>query len=236
MSQKSFAKVYRDVSVAEEDGRWRILLDGKSAKTSAGALLALPSHALAEAIAEEWRGQGARIEPARMKLTGLAGAALNLSPARREEVVVYVLTFGRSDLLCYRAETPPELARRQAEAWDPLLAWLSSTFGAQLRTGEGIAFVEQPPEALGALETILRQAGDFTLAALQVSAALSGSLVLALALAGGRLDARAVFDAAHVDEMFQAEKWGNDAEAEAGRAQRLAELEAVQRFLRLIGP
>jgi len=235
MSRGSFAKIDREVSVAAENGAWRVMLNGKPAKTPGGALLALPSHALAKAVADEWRGQGARIEPTQMKLTGLAGAALDLSPQRRDEVVAHVLAFGRCDLLCYRAEASPELGQRQAEAWDPLLAWLSSAIGAKLLTGQGIAFVRQPPEALVALETAVREFGNFKLAALQVSSALSGSLVLALALDRGHLYAQQVFDAAYIDEMFQAEKWGTDAEAEGRRAQLLAELETVERFLRLIG-
>jgi chaperone required for assembly of F1-ATPase len=231
----SAGQIRRAVTLDRDKGTWCVLLDGRPAKTPAGRLLALPSHALAMAVAEEWRRQGARPDRSQMKFAGLAACALDLSPSGRRDVVANTLAFGRTDLLCYRADEPPELAARQASVWDPLLDWADETLGTRLLTGHGIAFVDQPSDSLQALEARLNALNNFRLCAIQVAAALSGSLVLALALEARRLTAEETFSAAHLEELFQAGKWGLDEEAEASRSRRLADLETVENFLRLIG-
>ncbi len=233
MSRRTIAKFYRVVSVSAQGGGYAVLLDDKPMKTPGGRVLVLPTEALAEAIAQEWREQDACIEPAKMPLTGLAHAACDLLPARRGEVAEHALGFGRSDLLCYRAENPLELARRQAAAWDPLLDWLREEHGVELRTGSGLRFVDQPAEAIERLAAFVGVLGDWELIALDRAAGLTGSLVLGLAMASGRLDAAGAFAAAHVDEDFQAEKWGRDVEAESRRRQMGSELAAAARFLQL---
>jgi chaperone required for assembly of F1-ATPase len=234
MTQRTIAKFYKDVSVSGQDRAFVVLVDGKPVKTPSRAVLALPSRALADAVADEWRRQDAKIEPAAMPLTGLANTAIDGVPMQRDAVVSHIIRFGRSDLLCYRADAPAALVARQSEAWDPLLAWVAETYGAGLTVGTGVGFIEQAEAALLVFESAVRSRDDFALTALNLAASLTGSLVLALALADGHLDADEAFAAATVDEVFQAEKWGRDAEAEARRERLAAELGAAERFLRFL--
>jgi len=221
-------------SRSDAEGGWVLLLDDKPIKTPARATLTLPSEALAEAIAEEWRGQSETIDPQSMPLTRLSFAAIDTVAQNRARVAEQVLRFGRSDLVCYRAEAPPELVARQTAAWDTLLDWLAEMHGARLSVGAGISFIEQPADALLALEQAVQRHGDFALAGLHAAATITGSLVLALALLSARLSAAEAFALAMLDEDFQAEKWGRDMEAEALRARLLADLTAAERFLRLL--
>jgi len=220
-------RFYKTVTV---DGR-AVLLDGKSVRTPRGADPALPTAALAEAIAEEWRAQADEIVPA--PLTKLANTAIDGVAPRRAEVIAEIAAFARHDHLCYRTDTPSELVARQNEAWDPLLDWAAERFGAPLHTAHGVTSVTQPEASLAALTRAVESLDDFTLAALHVTAAITGSLVLALAVANGRLSAAEAFAASQVDERYQAEKWGRDAEAEARTRHLAAELDAAARFMDL---
>lgn len=228
-------RFYKEVSAsAAADGGHAMLLDGKPVKTPQRALLKLPNLPLAEAIADEWRGQGETIDPRSMPLTRLAFAAIDTVSANRGSVAEQVLRFGKSDLLCYRAEAPPELVARQTAAWDPLLDWLAETHGARLSTGAGIAFIEQPPDALLALEQAVWRHDDLALAGLHSAATITGSLVLALALSSARVTAADALALAMLDEDFQAEKWSRDPEEEMRRARLLCSLSTADRFLRLL--
>lgn len=227
------AKFYETVDVEARAGGFVVRLDGKAILTPHRAVLAVASRTLAEAIAAEWREQNATIDPQAMPLTRLAYAAIDFAPVHRARLIEETLAFGRTDLVCYRADRPPTLVARQSEAWDPLLDWVRERFDAPLLTGAGVAFVTQPPASLAALAAALAPCDDISLIGLHGAASLLGSLVLALALAHGRLDADKAFALSRIDETFQAEAWGRDAEAEA-RASRLAgELQALERFLRL---
>jgi chaperone required for assembly of F1-ATPase len=234
MTRRTIARFYKEVSTAAQDGGFAVLLDGKPVKTPGRAALALPTAAFAEAVAEEWRAQGEQIEPASMPLTGLAHAALDLVPHHRGKVIEHILGFGRSDLLCYRADAPSGLAARQARLWDPWLAWIAEAHGVRLQTGTGVAFIEQPVDAGLALEKLVCARSDFQMAALDRAASLTGSIVLGLAMLDRRLSAADAFAAAHVDEEYQAETWGRDAAAEARKAYLLAELAAAERVFRLL--
>ena len=227
-------RIYKNVDVAETDGGFAIALGGKPLKTPGGAALVLPTRALADAVAEEWRGQGEDIVPG--PLTRLANTAVERTPRMRGDTAAQIMAFGGSDLLCYRAEAPRDLAARQAEAWDPLLDWATARHGAALTVTAGIGFVDQPAESLSALERAVLAHDDFALTALHAAAALTGSLVLALALADGRLTAKEAFAASRIDESYQAQKWGEDAEASARAVRHLAQLESVERFMRLSRP
>ena len=230
-------RFYKQVSAsAASDSGYTVLLDGKPIKTPARAELRLPSRALAEAVAEEWRGQGETIDPRSMPLTRLAVAAIDTISLDRSRIAEQILHFGKSDLLCYRAESPPELTARQATAWDPLMDWLAETGGARLSVGAGISYIEQPSDALIALERAVWSHDDFALAGLHAAATITGSLVLALALSKARLTAEEALALAMLDEDLQMEKWGRDAEAERRRARLLSELSAAERWLRLLGP
>jgi len=227
------AKFYKLVAVGEEGEAFIVRLDGRPVKTPARALLALPTAKLAEAVAKEWQAQEETLDPTTMPLTRLAYAAIDTAPQHRARITDEILGYGGSDLLCYRAEAPTTLVARQAEAWDPLLDWAAERFGARLAVGTGIAFVEQSKESREAFAAAVTGRDDFTLVALHGAASLTGSLVLALALVESRLRAEEAFAFSRLDEAFQSEVWGRDAEAEA-RAERLGrELAAIERFLRL---
>jgi chaperone required for assembly of F1-ATPase len=234
-------RFYKVVTVAqpgastEAEGRRPILLDGKPVRTPGKAVLAAPTKALAEAIAAEWAGQGDRIDPATMPLTRLTNSAIDGVSGREAQVRAEVVQYAANDLLCYRADTPQELVRRQAELWDPILTWSREALGAAFVVARGIMPVVQPEEATAALARTLADHDAFALAALHVMTTLMGSALLALAHARGRLTAEAAWEAAHVDEDWQISQWGVDAEAAARRARRLAEMQAASRLLALLG-
>ena len=224
-------RFYQNVSVADDRA---ILLDGKPILSPAKARLVPPTRQLADAIAQEWREQGAEIEPATMHLTKLASTAIDRTATRGNQIVAELVSFGGNDLLCYRAIEPPELAARQQSAWDPLLDWAHKTYGARLHTTEGIGHVRQDPQATSALSGALHAKDAWTLTGLHAATTITGSLILALAISERRLSPQEAFATSRIDETYQTEKWGPDAEAEA-RAQRLAaELEMAGRFMALL--
>jgi chaperone required for assembly of F1-ATPase len=229
------SRFYRDVSVASLGRTYRVLLDGKPIRTPAGAELAVPTRALAEAIAEEWRSQGEKVRPDTMILTKLANAAIDRVAVHRLTAIAQILSFARSDLLCYRAEGPDALVELQHRAWDPILDWARARFGVTLACGTGIGFVEQAPESLAGLERAIDEYDSFGLAALQAAATLLGSAVITLALAEQRLSPELAFAAAELDENYQAGRWGRDPEAEKHRAGKQAELIEITRFLQALG-
>lgn len=233
MTTRTIAKFYKLVTTAPLGDGHSVLLDGKPVKTPGGKTLVVPTAALASAIAQEWDAQGERVDLARMPLTNLAHGAVEGIPRNRGKVIEHILGYARSDLVCYRADSPPELTREQARNWEPLLDWLAERHGCRLQAGEGIAYVDQPQGALLGLERIVCALDDFQLAGLDRIAALTASFVIAYAVLDGRLAARDAFAASQIDELFQAEKWGRDEAAEARRGHIAAELEAADRFLKL---
>jgi chaperone required for assembly of F1-ATPase len=228
-------RFYKEASAnAAADGGYTVLLDGKAVKTPKRAMLSLPNLPLAEAIAEEWRSQGEVIDTQAMPLTRLAFAALDVVTPERAKIAAQLLKYAGNDLLSYRAEEPPELVARQARVWNPLLDWAAETYGARLKVGFGIKHVPQPSDAIAALEEAIARYDEFELAGLHTATTITGSLILALALAEEEVTAEEAFAAAMLDETYQAEKWGRDAEAEQRRERLLAELTAAERFLRLL--
>ena len=204
----------------QEDGGFGILLDGRPVRTPARALLALPNVALGEAVAAEWAGQGEEIDPASMPFTGFANAALDQiapDPARfAESISVY----GESDLLCYRADGPAELVRRQEEQWQPLLDWAASHYDIRFAVTQGVLHVAQPPETLDRLREAVAAQPPFLLAPLSPLVGIAGSLVIGLAVLEGAFDLPRLWQAAELDELWQAEQWGDDDEALARRSRR----------------
>ena len=227
-------RFYKDVSVAHADGGFAVHLDGRAMKTPSHAPLVVPTQALANAIADEWRGQGDKVDTKSMPMTRMAFAAIDTAPKERMSMIEHLLGFGRTDLVSYRAEHPQELIAQQQAAWDPLLDWLSATHNARLAVTAGISAVAQPEPSLVALSGAIAAMNDHQLVALHTATTITGSLTIALALVAGRLSAEQAFEAAHVDEHFQAEKWGRDAEAEERRVRLKAELESAERFLTLV--
>jgi chaperone required for assembly of F1-ATPase len=226
-------RFYKSAGVTRQGTVFAVALDGKPMKTPGGELLALRSERLADAIAAEWAAQDGEIDLDSMHLTRLGYASIDGVP-HRAALAERVLNFGRTDLVCYRAAEPKALAERQAAAWDMPLAWVRAHYRAELVVTTGIVHVAQPAGAVAALEQVIAGCDQYRLAGLDAATGILGSLVLGLALADGKLDADTAFAAAHVDESFQAEKWGLDAEAER-RLKRLASaLDGAELFLRLL--
>jgi len=239
--QKSLPRrFYKSVGIEAKDGEFALILDGRPVKTPAKAPLALPTRSLAEAVAAEWSAQVEIIDPTRMPLTRLVNVALDGVAAELAGVAAEIAKYGESDLLCYRAEGPEKLVRAQAEAWDPILAASESRLNARFICSAGIVFVEQPLATRDAVRRAVEAvgagpSGHFRLAALHVTTALSGSVLLALALAAGEMKLAEVWSAAHVDEDFQMRLWGQDQEAMARRASRFEEMAAAELLWRLTG-
>jgi chaperone required for assembly of F1-ATPase len=227
-------RFYKEVATKDEGGGTALLLDGKPVRTPGKAPLALPSRALAEAVAEEWRAHGERIDPSTMPLTRLANSAIDGVAGREQAVIDDILAFAGSDLLCYRAEGPRGLTEAQSQHWDPVLAWAREALGAPLVLSQGVTHVAQPEVSLRRLKEDLAERDAFRLATLHVMTALTGSALLALGVALGRLTPEAAWQAAHVDEDFQISQWGEDAEAAARRQNRWRDFEAAARTLKLL--
>ena len=206
-------RFYKDVSVAPAENGFAVLLDGKAVKTPARNVLTLPTKKLAAAIAAEWRGQGDEVIATTMPLLRLANTVIDGIAANREQVIDAILRFGENDLLCYRAHQPPELVSRQRAGWEPWLDWAHRKHGAQMTVAEGLTHVDQTPEALAALRRALEGLDAFTLGGLHVVASITGSTVLALAVAAGEISGAQAFELSRIDEIYQAEKWGEDTEA-----------------------
>jgi chaperone required for assembly of F1-ATPase len=204
-------------------------------RTPAKAELAVPTRALAEAIAAEWEGQAERIDAATMPLTRLVNTAIDGVAARMSQVQADIAAFAMSDLVCYRADEPEPLVQRQRQHWDPVLAWAREALGARFEVATGLMPVAQPEQTRAAVAASLEGLDAFRLAALHVMTTLTGSALLALAHARGALTAEAAWAAAHVDEDFQISQWGEDTEAAARRARRWAEMQAASRLLALLG-
>ncbi len=207
-------RFYQSATVRAEADCFVVLLDGKPARTRARRDLGAANRALADAIADEWNAQTGVIDFAAMPMTRFQMTAIDRGETDAGSWRDATLTFLASDLVCYRAASPTELAARQASAWDPLMVW-ARTIGVALKTGAGVEFIGQPEAARIAAAAALNAASPAELLAIKTAAEISGSAVIALALWRGAFDADALFEVSRVDEAFQAEKWGQDDEAEA---------------------
>ena len=214
-------RFYKDVAVDRTAEGWRILLDGKPVKTPGRNDLLLPQARLADVIAGEWRAQADEVAPVSMPMLRLANTVIDGVTPNRESVIAAILRFGEHDAICHRATWPAELVARQGEAWTPMLEWAASRHGARLETIVGLGEITQPPGTLDKLRGAVAAYDDFALAALHVMASITGSLVLALALAEGAINPAQAFQMSRLEEDHQAAQWGQDAEASA-RVQALA--------------
>ncbi|THD63526.1 MAG: ATPase [Phenylobacterium sp.] len=213
-------RFYADVSVGEMNGGFSILLDGRGLKSLKGAPVVLPTEALAQQVAREWAGQGEVLELAAMPVTRLANTALEAVPAAREATAQSVADYAASDLLCYYAETPVGLRVRQQALWGPVLGRAEAELGLAFLPADGIVHQPQPPETLARVKALALALDNFGLTGLAFGAPLFGSAVLAIALQRGWLSGEAAFDLSRLDEAWQEEQWGIDAEA-AERTERL---------------
>jgi chaperone required for assembly of F1-ATPase len=224
-------RFWKDVTIAGG----AILLDGRGVKTPARAPLVLPNVALAEAVADEWREVGETVDPRAMPMTGFANAAIDRVAPDPQAFAADLAKYGETDVLCYRAESTPELVARQAAVWDPMLDWARTRYDIAVAVTAGIVHAPQPAETSSCLATAVAARTPFELAALSPLVTIGGSLVAALMLAEDAIDADAAFDATHLDELWQAELWGEEWTAADARAARRADFVSAARFLSLAG-
>jgi chaperone required for assembly of F1-ATPase len=224
-------RFWKDVSVDRESG---VRLDARPVRTPGRAPLALPTAALAEAVASEWRAVGETIDPRAMPLTGLANAAIDRVIPDVPAFAAGLATYAESDLLYYRAEAPAELAAREAAAWDPLLDWARDRYDVHFERVCGVMHQPQPPATIARLAEAIASRSPFTLVAMQPIVTIGGSVVGALALVEGAIDADTLWAAVTIDETWQTEQWGADALAAEAQAARRRDFDAAVRFLQLL--
>ncbi|WP_428030534.1 ATP12 family chaperone protein [Ancylobacter sp.] len=227
-------RFYKEAAAAPgEGGLFRIELDGRPVRTPGRNLVAVASATLAEALAQEWRAQADFIDPMAMPMTRLANSAIDGVAPAMAEVGDEIVRYAGSDLLCYRVDTPAQLVALHAELWDPLLEWARGRFGATFMLSEGVVHVAQPPRTLELIAAALPD-DPLRMAALNLMTTLSGSALLALAVAHGRLSPEEAWRAAHADEEVQEHLWGIDGEALERRVTRYRDFEAAARFFTLL--
>jgi len=225
-------RFYKQADVASEDGEFHIRLDGRSVKTPGKCVLAAPTQALAEAIADEWQAQREVIDPANMPLTRLANTIIDGVASAPRDVAADLVRYLGSDLLVYRAQAPDGLVERQVRHWDPVLAWARDTLGARFVLAEGVTFVKQPAAALEAAAQAI-PSDPWRLGAAHVITTLTGSALIALALARDALSLEVAWAAAHVDEDWNMDLWGRDELALERRAIHYKDMQAATTVLRL---
>jgi chaperone required for assembly of F1-ATPase len=220
-------------AVERNDG-WGIELDGKTIRTPAREALVVPSKPLAEAIAEEWDDVADKVDPRAMPLTGLANAAIDRVRPDKQSFGDGLARYAEADLACYRADGPHGLIERQAELWDPLLDWGRRRFDVDFRTTSGIVHVAQPEATIARLSHAVAALDPFRLAGLSPLVTIGGSLLAALGVLEDAFTPEQAWDAVSLDDRWQLDQWGSDAEAEAALASRRWDFLAGARFLELL--
>ncbi len=229
-------RVYTAVTVEPEAAGFAVKLDGKGAKTPDGAALVLPTRALAELCAAEWEAQARDIDFAAMPATRLAFTTLDCAAATRDALATELARYAASDGLAYFAPETPRLHARQQAEWSPVLAWAADALGVRLERVAGLMHRPQPPASIARARELAAGEGDFALAGLAFAAALFGSAVLALAVRHARLTGAEAHDLARLEEAHQQSEWGEDAEAAARTAARLAEAAFIDRWFKTLSP
>ncbi|MGQ0674269.1 MAG: ATP12 family chaperone protein [Hyphomicrobium sp.] len=220
-------RFYTTAVAAARDHGFTVELDGRPLKTPGKRALVVGSNELATAVAAEWDAQTERIDPARMPLTRIVNSAIDAVADQAADVAADIAAFSASDLVCYRAEGPAELVQRQSAAWDPVVRWARHALGVSPVITTGLMPVVQPPILRERVAGRVAAADPVRLAALHVMTSLTSSALLTLAHAAGALDAADAWAAAHVDENWQIEQWGEDTEASGRRALRHADFMAA---------
>ncbi|MEO3385801.1 ATP12 family protein [Mesorhizobium sp. CAU 1741] len=235
MRQPLPKRFYKAATVAETPEGHSVQLDGKPIRTPGRAQLLLPTGAAAALVAGEFEAQKDTIDPVTMPVLRLANTAIDGVASDMQAVLEDVMRFSSSDMLCYRADSPDALVSRQAEAWDPVLDWAHATLGARFFLAEGVMHVEQPREAIAAVGLWLRQREEpFRLSAIHLMTTLTGSALIALATEARAIDPDTAWTAAHVDEDWTIEHWGEDAEASLRRALRRRDFDAAVALARSV--
>lgn len=229
-------RFYTQVDTKAVATGFAVLLDGKAIKTPAGQVQTAPTKALAEAIAQEWREQAEEIDIHSLVLTKALNTSLDRVSSHREDIIEELANYAGCDLLCYRAEAPAELVRRQSLHWDRWLDWAAKKFGISLTVVSGLNHAQQPSKTLATIKSAIAAHNTFELTALHSGVTITGSAVLGLAFTVGAISADEAFEISQIDETFQAERWGRDAEAEVARSRRLEDLRTARRYLDLLLP
>ena len=227
-------RFWTDVEVAPDEGAWRILLDGKPLRTPARGTLAVPSEALAAALADEWRGVEGEVDPRAMPLTGLANAAIDRVAPDKPAFAAILARYAEADLACYCSEWPPALAARQAQHWDPLLAWARRRYDVDFSITTGLLHVPQPPATVERLDHAVAALDPFQLSGLSPLVTVGGSLVAALAVLEKAVAPGDAWQAVSIDERWQLEQWGADPDAELALEGRRRDFLAGAAFLDLL--
>ncbi|MEX2453887.1 MAG: ATP12 family protein [Rhodospirillaceae bacterium] len=226
-------RFYTSVDLAPVDGGIAVRLDGRQVKTPSKRALCVPTEGMADAIAAEWRAQGDEVDILSMRLTRLANTAIDRVADRRDAVVDEIARYAETDLVCYRTAMPAALSDRQKELWDPLLDWLRGRYGATLTVTDAVLPLDQPPASLEALRAAVSAFDHFSLSGLHSVTVACGSVVIGLAVAEGRVGGDDAWAASLVDESYQIEQWGEEAEAAKRRALLRQDIAAAARFLAL---
>lgn len=224
---------WKEVNVVPVDEGFAIQLDGRPVKTPAKQLLALPTRALADAVAEEWAAQKDHVDPGSMPMTRTANAAIDKVVHQHADVAEMLAGYGETDLLCYRADSPAELVARQSEQWNPALDWAETSLGARLKAVSGVIHEAQLPDALARLSARVHALDPFRLAAFHDLVLTSGSLVLAFAAADNWRDAETIWLMSRLEELWQIEHWGEDPEAQAAAERKRQAFLHAKRFFDL---
>jgi chaperone required for assembly of F1-ATPase len=227
-------RFYKEAKVVAADNAFAIELDGKPLRTPEKRALLVPTKNLADAIAAEWQGQGVTVRPLDLPLTRLVSTALDRVTPRRTAVIAEIAKYGTTDLLCYRAAEPPELIERQRQIWQPLLDWAEARHAASFVVTRGVTPVAQTPATLRAIDGAIAAYDAMHLVALHLATSACGSVVLGLALLAERVSAEEAFAAAQLDETFQIERWGEDAEQTKARAALKEDIALAARFAALL--
>ena len=227
-------RFWKEVAVEPSAEGWAIALDGRSVRTPARATLSVPTQALAEAIAGEWREAGETVDPRAMPLTGLANAAIDRVDPDRRTFAAGLARYAEADLACYRSEWPPDLVERQAQAWDGLLAWARRRYDVDFATTSALMHVPQPQATIERLAHEVAALDAFRLAGLSPLVTIGGSLIAGLAVLERAMAPEQAWDAVSIDERWQIEQWGTDSEAVAALDNRKRDFLGAARFLELL--
>lgn len=230
MSAWAAKRFWKSASVLACDGGFTVHLDARGVKTPSKKPLVMPTAAMARAVAAEWDAQTGLIRPDLMPMTRYANSAIEKVTPQMGAVADYLAGYGATDLLCYRAAGPQPLIDRQSAAWDPILDWAARDLNAPLNVVAGVMYIPQPAASLAQLRAALDPMTAFQISAFHDLVAISGSLILALAMARGRINAAQAFDLSRIDEHWQAEQWGADAEASALEQSKAAALQDALTF------
>lgn len=227
-------RFYEAATVGRGSDGYAILLDGRAVRTPGKATLEVGSAVLAEAIAEEWQAQDEEVDPTSMPMNNLACTAIDIVTPRQQEIVEDLAGYGGHDLICYWTDESGDLLSRQQQHWQPLLDWAAQSLSAPLLKTCGVVSQDQPPASLAALRTEVERHDTMALTGLAAAVQTSGSLVIGLAVFLGRLDAEQAYEISQLDEIYQGERWGEDAEATARRQALLEDMRGAARFLALV--